>query len=157
MNKKLLIILLLSLSVISCSDTEQKEKAGEDSVSQSKILTVPQSQSDFDAAKVTRGGKLYQQNCASCHGENGEGDPNWRKRKVNGKLPPPPLNGTGHTWHHSKALLMTIITNGTIDQGGEMPAWGGKLSQKDIDAILTWVQSTWTVEIYKHWLEINER
>ena len=67
------------------------------------------------------------------------------------------MNGSGHTWHHSKILLVSIISNGTIIQGGEMPAWRDKLSQQEIEAVILWAQSLWPKEMYKNWLEINNR
>ena len=53
-----------------------------------------------DAAQVARGEALYAKHCASCHGANLEGQPDWKKRLANGRLPAPPHDMTGHTWHH---------------------------------------------------------
>ena len=157
MNKNV-IILLLSLVIVSCSDENSEQiKTNVRVAAISPVSPVPQTQADFDIATITKGENLYQQNCAACHGVKGEGAANWRIRKSNGKLKPPPLNGSGHTWHHSKSLLISIINNGTASQGGEMPAWRDKLTQTEINAILTWVQSTWPAETYQAWLEIDKR
>lgn len=150
--KTVILICILSLGIAACSK-QDNEKSGNVNVT----TTTPATQSDFDPATVVLGGKLYAKNCASCHGVKAEGTPNWRKRKPDGKLLPPPLNGSGHTWHHPKKLLVSIITNGTIIQGGEMPAWGDKLSAQEIDAIILWAQSKWPAEIYKSWLEVTSR
>ena len=152
--KKIMLILMLGLSVISCSKQDSSKGANPGI---SKALSVPVSQADFDLSIIVLGEKLYKKNCASCHGENGEGNPNWRKRKPDGKLLPPPLNGSGHTWHHAKSLLVSIITKGTVIQGGEMPAWENKLSPQEIEAVILWLQSKWPKETYKSWLEINNR
>src|SRR3984893_6075924 len=42
------------------------------------------------ASLVGRGKAVYAQYCASCHGANLEGQPNWRERQPNGRLPAPP-------------------------------------------------------------------
>ena len=154
--RKIIYVVLAGLAVSSCSKNDGADEQASSNVAVSKIQ-VAQVQSEFDPATVKQGEMLYKENCAICHGDSGEGSVNWRKRKPDGKLLPPPLNGSGHTWHHSKALLMSIIANGSINQGGDMPAWGDKLSSQEIDAVLTWVQSIWPEDIYKNWLEINQR
>ena len=153
---KIAYVVLAGLVLSSCS---KNDGADIQTTSNTVVNTVQaaQTQSEFDLATVKQGEMLYKENCAKCHGDSGEGSVNWRKRKPDGKLLPPPLNGSGHTWHHSKALLMSIIANGSINQGGDMPAWGEKLSSQEIDAVLTWVQSIWPEEVYKNWLEINQR
>lgn len=108
-------------------------------------------------ALVTKGGKLYQQNCAGCHFVEAQGTATWRQRDADGKFPPPPLNGTGHTWHHPKTVLINLISDGTTSRGGNMPAWGDKLSKQDIQAILVWLQSKWPEKTYQTWLEIDQR
>ena len=37
-----------------------------------------------DPAEVARGAELYAENCASCHGAELEGEPNWRQRDPTG-------------------------------------------------------------------------
>jgi len=103
----------------------------------------------------SRGQKLYQQNCAKCHGKNAEGNKNWRSTGANGKYPAPPLNGTAHTWHHSTTVLVNTIKNGTAKIGGEMPAWKDRLSDQEINDILTWVKAQWPDEIYAAWYTNN--
>jgi len=149
----ILLILSMALVLVSCSKQESTNSEQKKAVT----ISLPASQADFDIATVALGGKVYNKNCASCHGENAEGNPNWRKRKPDGKLLPPPLNGSGHTWHHAKSLLISIITKGTEIQGGEMPAWENKLSPQEIEAVILWLQSKWSKETYKSWLEINNR
>ena len=78
--------------------------------------------------------------CASCHGLSGEGQPNWHIRKEDGTLPPPPLNGDGHTWHHGDGFLYKVVRDGGkwmespdiphFKSG--MPAFGEQLSHDEI-------------------------
>src|SRR5690606_26171465 len=107
---------------------------------------------DHDQVAFGRG--LYMSHCAACHGMNLEGQPNWRIRGASGRLPAPPHDGTGHTWHHSDAVLMDIIQNGmvpgrTAPEGyaSDMPAYAGILSDDEIMAILAYIKSTWPDDI----------
>jgi mono/diheme cytochrome c family protein len=112
---------------------------------------------NYDFAQLTRGRKLYLEHCAECHGKNAEGAPNWRKKNPDGKYPPPPLNGTGHAWHHPMKALRMTIRDGTQKIGGNMPAWGGKLSAQEMDDIITWFQSEWPDEIWQAWSRHNKK
>ena len=141
--------LLLAISLSACS--ENQDVAGNNGE------IKPVVKRSFDFAQITRGGKLYQQNCAVCHGKQGQGAPNWQKMDANGKFPPPPLNGTAHTWHHPKTVLMDTIRNGTAKLGGNMPAWKDKLSNEQINDIIAWFQSKWSDEIYSAWYEMDQR
>lgn len=90
---------------------------------------------------------LYIANCANCQGASLEGQPDWMKRLPNGKLPAPPHDETGHTWHHSDKQLFIIVKFGlaAIAPGYEsdMPAFGTKLSDAQITAVLDYIKSTW--------------
>jgi mono/diheme cytochrome c family protein len=103
--------------------------------------------------QVAAGAALYRENCATCHKENAEGTFDWKTRDASGKLPPPPLNGTAHAWHHPMEILRTVVKRGGAPLGGSMPAFADKLDQVQIDAILAWVQSHWSDEIYAIWHE----
>ena len=48
-------------------------------------------------ADIAQGETLYVQSCASCHGANLEGQPDWRTPDATGRLPAPPHDETGHT------------------------------------------------------------
>ncbi|MCR4301059.1 MAG: c-type cytochrome [Sulfuricaulis sp.] len=107
--------------------------------------------------QMRRGAQLYATNCAACHGAQAEGAPNWQKPGADGKYPAPPLNGTGHAWHHPLAVLKTTIKGGTMRLGGSMPAWGGKLDDADIEAVIAWFQSRWPDEIYQSWMAMDQK
>ncbi len=110
--------------------------------------------SPSDQELVARGKVIYANNCASCHGANLEGQPDWRKRLPNGRLPAPPHDESGHTWHHPDALLVELVKNGlvagkTAPSGYEsdMPAFGQSLSDADIVAVLAYIKSSWPPEV----------
>jgi len=99
-------------------------------------------------SELLKGEALYQENCASCHGANLEGQPDWRSQLPNGRLPAPPHDASGHTWHHSDRVLTDIIKRGTaaiVGNGYEsdMPGYEDTLSSEDIEAILNFIKSTW--------------
>ena len=99
--------------------------------------------------QVTQGKRLYVEHCASCHGRHGEGSADWRRRGPDGKLPPPPLIGTGHTWHHPLAILYRVIMHGSPGGQGNMPAWKDKLSRDEALSVIAWFQSRWPDKIYE--------
>ena len=104
-----------------------------------------------DRAQVDLGRKLYVEACASCHGANLEGQPNWQKRLPSGRLPAPPHDASGHTWHHPDIDLFRVTKLGpaAYPTGYEtdMPAFGDRLSDAEIAAILAYIKSTWPPEI----------
>lgn len=97
------------------------------------------------------GRALYGENCASCHGANLEGQPDWQGAGPDGILPPPPHDETGHTWHHGDGLLFDYVKLGgaaalaargvTFESG--MPGFEGILADDEITAILDYIKSTW--------------
>ena len=132
------------LALTACDD---------DAVGQDAAVAPPRVR---DAATLARGHELFEQNCARCHGADAQGAFNWRVRQADGSFPPPPLNGTGHAWHHPRVMLHYVIRNGSPG-GGNMPAWGGRLGDAEIDAIISWFQSTWPDEVYAAWWQIDQR
>src|SRR5690242_532122 len=65
-----------------------------------------------DPAQVENGQLVYAEYCASCHGEKLEGQPNWQRRLPNGRLPAPPHDESGHTWHHPDDHLFEVTKYG---------------------------------------------
>ena len=105
----------------------------------------------FNQDIVDYGDSLFQQNCAVCHGVNAEGTKEWKKTDANGNYPPPPLDGSAHAWHHSIPQLVRSIKEGGIKLGGVMPAFGDKLSNEEVLAMIAFFQSKWSDEVYKVW------
>jgi mono/diheme cytochrome c family protein len=100
----------------------------------------------LDVQQVARGEALYAQYCASCHGPNGEGDPNWQIRNADGSFKPPPHDSTGHTWHHADDLLVDLIATGSDFPQTQMPIFGDKLGDEEILAIIEYLKSGWGAE-----------
>ncbi len=105
----------------------------------------------FGESLADRGRSVYQAHCAECHREDGAGDANWQQRGPDGAYPAPPLDGTGHTWHHDLSALQRQIREGGEKLGGVMPAFSGQLGDAEIAAVLAYVQSLWPDDIYAAW------
>ena len=114
-----------------------------------------------DPTLVARGKVVYSEQCASCHGANLEGQPNWRKRLPNGRLPAPPHDVTGHTWHHSDRQLFEMVKNGiaAMMPGYEtdMPIYKDTLSDTDIWAVLSFIESTWPLNVRERQQRMNQQ
>jgi len=123
---------------------------------------LPQYSADSnDAAQVNRGQIVYQQYCATCHGKNLEGQPEWRYRKPDGRLPAPPHDETGHTWHHPDEHLvgLTKFGPGKFVPGGyesDMPAFDDVLPDEDIWAVIAFIKSTWAAGILERQSRTNQ-
>lgn len=104
-----------------------------------------------DAEVLQRGEQLYRQHCIACHGENRQGAENWWQRNPDGTMPPPPLDGSAHTWHHPYWQLKDMIRYGAEARGGAMPSFEHVLTEEDAEAIIAWLQSHWPDEIFEAW------
>ena len=104
--------------------------------------------------QVARGQNIYARHCAACHGANLEWQPNWEKRLPNGRMPAPPHDASGHTWHHPEPILFGITKHGLVPgkyappkYESDMPAFGKQLSDEEIWAVLAYIKSTWPEKI----------
>jgi mono/diheme cytochrome c family protein len=93
---------------------------------------------------------VYQQQCASCHGATGEGALNWKEPNDSGELPAPPHGPKGHTWRHSDGMLYRMISRGWRDPFNKtqmltMPAFGGVLTPIEINAVIAYLKTHWTL------------
>lgn len=101
-------------------------------------------------AQIALGQKIYVQHCAACHGMKLEGQPNWQQRLPNGRMPAPPHDESGHTWHHTDDVLFGITKHGLVPPyaprgyESDMPAFAGTLSDDEIRAVLAYIESHWT-------------
>jgi mono/diheme cytochrome c family protein len=113
-----------------------------------------------DKAQVAQGQVVYRTQCARCHGANLAGQPNWKERQANGRLPAPPHDASGHTWHHPDKELFGITKHGLAPYApagyqSDMPAFDGVLSDDQIAAVLAYIKSTWPPDIRVRQARIN--
>ena len=109
---------------------------------------------------IARGKIIYENNCVSCHQVNLSGAENWQGLDNDGHRKAPPLNGTGHTWHHDDASLHNIIKYGLAkivkNYEGKMIGFGDKINDKQIDSVLSYIKSHWEDEIYERQIAISK-
>ncbi len=109
---------------------------------------------DNNAKIVAKGKQIYTENCAVCHGANLQGQPNWTVENAEGKLPAPPHDPSGHTWHHGDKILFELTKFGAKkllgpDYKTDMPVFSKILSDEDIVAALSYIKSTWPDDMRK--------
>ncbi|SMP17604.1 c-type cytochrome [Shimia sagamensis] len=125
--------------------------------------TVANQRLPYDnTGSVAKGKSLYAENCASCHGSNLQGEPNWKQRTPDGLMPAPPHDETGHTWHHPDAMLFAITKQGSaavVGQGYEsnMPGFEGSLTDQQILDVLGYIKSTWPDRVIKMHNDMNDQ
>lgn len=144
---------IVSISTIvdlaACSGTEVPS-----STPMPTIQTPPAVDAAIEPASTpgkgsVEGSDLYAANCQVCHGDsNGAG----------GRGGAPIHNDRGHTWHHPDAQLRGWVLNGKLGSGSAgMPALGDKLTEPEVDAILTFIRSWWTTEQRDSQADVSER
>lgn len=114
-----------------------------------------------DASVVAAGEYIYRQHCVACHGVNLEGQPEWRKRNADGRLPAPPHDESGHTWHHPDQMLFEMTKYGVTKFAPagyktDMLAYEELLSDEEIVAVLSYIKSRWPAEVKERHDEINQ-
>jgi cbb3-type cytochrome c oxidase subunit III len=84
------------------------------------------------AANTKSGAELYTKNCASCHGRDGS------RQTLKGKLKHArDLTDAGWQNRTTDERIFNSIMNGK----GKMPAYGKKLSEADIDTLVSYVRA----------------
>ena len=143
MNFKFLIIFITSLFVFEMSNAHNHVPITRDS-----------------EANRFKGKVLYEQHCASCHMVNLVGAADWKGVNKDGHRKAPPLNGTGHTWHHNDEILHKIIKLGFAklinNYEGKMYGFGEKINDEGIDNVLSYIKSYWADDIYQHQISMSK-
>jgi len=142
MKHQRLALCAIALTLLGCGE-KQKQSAWAQAVNAERR---------YDAAQLQRGATLYQEHCATCHGDKGQGKilP-WNVRQADGFYPPPPLDDSAHAWHHPTELLARVVRDGSPPGQGKMPAWKDKLSEAEIVDVVAYVTSLWSDEKYQLW------
>lgn len=115
-----------------------------------------------DPAQMAQGRAVYAAQCASCHGANLEGQPDWRVRLPNGRLPAPPHDENGHTSHHPDKVLFEITRDGIAAHAprgyeSDMPGFSGKLTDGEIWAVLAYIKSRWPSEFRERQARLSQQ
>ncbi|MBL4692263.1 MAG: cytochrome c [Magnetovibrio sp.] len=112
-------------------------------------------------AAVVAGEPLYQKYCASCHGKNLEGQANWKTTKMDGTLPAPPHDDSGHTWHHPDKLNFNYTKNGGAANAPKgfksgMPPFKESMTDSEIWATLSFIKSRWSLKAQARQARMNK-
>jgi cytochrome c oxidase cbb3-type subunit 3 len=78
---------------------------------------------------LAKGQKLFAENCASCHGDAGKGNP---------EVGAPNLTSNIWLYGGDEKTLIETITNG---RGGVMPGWAGRLEPATVKALAIYVHT----------------
>lgn len=84
---------------------------------------------EHDQAAAERGVAIFEENCAACHGEGGDGNP---------ELGAPALNNAIWLFGGDKEAIVESITN---SRRGVMPAWGHRLDDATLKQLAIYVHS----------------
>lgn len=137
----------LALAVTACSaEAKTTTTIGPPPLPGSASLPEAGPPPELDGARVAAGANLYAKYCASCHGTDLKGDPEWQVPNADGTYRPPPQDSSGHTWHHGDDLLVDIILNGSEFLQSRMPPFGAQLSEAEVLSILEFFKSMWGPE-----------
>ena len=139
----LLVTVLISLHLIGSA---RDVLSGEKSASAKQVVAVGQA--------------IYVKQCARCHGDDLQGQPNFRQRLPNGKMPAPAHDETGHTWHHADWQLFEITKTGRQpfrppEYETDMPAYKDILTDEEIWAVLAFIKNSWPVNIQERQSEFS--
>jgi mono/diheme cytochrome c family protein len=152
MKLALLLVPVAALALVACHrEPAPKPTATTGAAAPANAPSATEAGSSMDL--MTKGERLFQDQCAQCHGPEAQGHPDWQNPQVTAA---PPLDGSGNDWKRSKASMIDIIENGE-KRGSEPvhPAFKGRLSREDIDAIISWYQALWPPEVYARWQKAN--
>ena len=144
---------IVSISAIvalaACSGTEIPSSTPIPPVQTASAVDPAIEPASMPGKEFLEGSDLYAANCQVCHGDsNGAG----------GRGGAPIHNDRGHTWHHPDAQLRGWVLNGKLGFGSlGMPALGDKLTEPEVDAILTFIKSWWTTDQRDSQADISER
>ena len=132
LSRLALIAIAVALFTVACNKTVQVTTV----TPKTSPAASPGANATPDEFAAARG--PYAKHCASCHGDTGEG----KTVEVEGKrIKAPPL-ATGHALKHSDADFVKQITKG----GDGMPAFGDKLSAKEIDDLVRFIRHDFRAE-----------
>ncbi|NNM93417.1 MAG: c-type cytochrome [Candidatus Eremiobacteraeota bacterium] len=149
------LVAIVGLSIYSQESIQAKQAAAPPSPTEAQVLAMANSTALAPAAAapaapgaatasapganplVAAGATVYASNCAGCHAANGMGQP--------GAIPP--LAGNPFVTANPHAVIGVLLDgkNGAITVNGaafngQMPAWKGTLSNKDIAAVISYIR-----------------
>ena len=143
-----LTLTVMALLLVSCSDAAEPALQAAQSSNEDSALP------ELSQETITLGKAVYADNCASCHGENLEGEAEWKQQNEDSSFRSPPHTADGHTWHHADSVLIAAIKEGgarfegvNIGGSSNMPAFAETLTDEEITAVLAFIKSNWPEDV----------
>ncbi|HTU71701.1 MAG TPA: cytochrome b N-terminal domain-containing protein [Candidatus Baltobacteraceae bacterium] len=136
----IIVLIIVGLSIYAQIGIQAKQAAGPPSLSEAQILAAAPSEAQAapPATAAGNGAQVFSQNCTSCHGTNGQGQPGVA----------PPLAGNPFVTGDPKAVI-DVVENGLHGKtimgqtyAAQMPTWKGTLSKSDIAAVITYIRTS---------------
>lgn len=150
------VLLVASALAVACDREPEKTRVATAEPPPVPAPAGPVPSQPFSVDSITRGAALYREHCLQCHGPEAQGHPDWQTPSDGTFMAAPPLNGTGNVWRRKKRDIVAIIKRGaTRDDIPAMPAYKGRLSDQQIEDIITWFQVLWPPDVYELWLNAN--
>lgn len=109
---------------------------------------------------AAEGARVYREHCATCHGPGAEGQvpaQHMGGRRADGTYIAPALNGTAHAWHHAPEALFRIVKTGSPAADSPMRGFAERLSDREIEAVLAWLQSLWPERLRARYRTMHDR
>ena len=126
--------------------------------SQSSNISFPANENKELEEVISVGIKVYEANCIKCHKTDLKGAENWKTdRDEDGDRLAPPLNGYGHSWHHSPEQIFNTIRFGLVyfdpTYEGKMNA-NDKLTDEEIWSVIEYMYSVWPEDVQLKYSEM---
>ena len=140
-KRKLLLIgiVLLTILVTSCRQSEQTTSSSKPPTKQEIREAIPKTQQPKIVRVTEDTRKTYQWYCSQCHGLKGKGD------GINAKfLTVPPRNHTKASYLETRTdqqLFKAIMFGGlSVGRARCMPAWGHTLTEDTIHSLVRYIR-----------------
>lgn len=120
------------------------------------FFSEPHTTKQASAETIALGETVYANNCAACHGKNGEGQPGWETESTPENPLAPPHDVNGHTWEHADRAIFRYVKTGILDdicvfpavaEGKGMPKFNHTLTDAEIKATIAYIVSRWPEQV----------
>ena len=139
----------LLLALAACSGAMTSSPTPIPATGSAPTVDVTVEPTSNQSENFIEGADLYAANCQVCHGDS---------NGIGGNGVAPPHNKDGHTWHHPDAQIKDWVLNGKLGFGGPaMPDFGNKLTELEVDAIMTFIKIWWAPDQRESQADISQR
>jgi mono/diheme cytochrome c family protein len=96
---------------------------------------------------TVQGEQLYNMYCVSCHGIKGVGEnPLDKYAQDEYGYIAPPMDDTGHAWHHTDEQLIRMILEGS-PRNARMTSYSNIMTEEDAINVVEYIKSLWSPHI----------